>query len=107
MTTKAHAEFDPQMLGVRIHVRRENGGPAQGLHWAPVVVSQITEATADRLLDDDVWLRLPEDDARAIYEALADHFGHSGNDTRALRRDYDAERGRVDRLIAHLVSVKP
>ena len=51
--------------------------------------------------DQPLWLR--EDEARALYEALADHFGHSGNDTRALRRDYEAERARVDRLIGHAI----
>ena len=106
MTSRAHAEFDPQRLGVRIHVRREfDGGPAQVLHWGTISVSQVTEGNAAATLADDGWLRLPEDDARAIYEALADHFGHSGNDTRALRRDYDAERKRVDTFIAHLTGV--
>ena len=38
-----------------------------------------------------------------IYEALADYFGHSGHDTRALRKDYDAERARVDKLINNLI----
>lgn len=48
------------------------------------------------------WLHLNDADARALYEALADHYGHSGHDTRALRKDYEAERGRVDKLITHL-----
>lgn len=29
--------------------------------------------------------------------------GHSTHDTRILRRDYEAERSRVDRLIGHLI----
>lgn len=36
--------------------------------------------------------------ARALLDALAAHFEGSA-DTRVLRRDYDAERGRVDKLI--------
>lgn len=99
MTSKAHAEFDPLSFGVRIAVRREYGDRREMLHWPPLTVSTVTEAEANIEPDDSVWLRLPEADARALYDALADHFGHSGHDTRALRRDYDAERARVDRLI--------
>jgi hypothetical protein len=43
-------------------------------------------------------LNMPRDMARALYDALADHFnGTSG--TRQLRADFNHERGRVDRLI--------
>jgi len=44
-----------------------------------------------------------EEVLRALYEALADHFGGSGHDTRALRKDYEHEKGRVDRLIDGLL----
>ena len=55
----------------------------------------------------EAWGSLREDEARALYEALADYFGHSGNDVRALRRDYEAERARVDKFIAHLTEPQP
>lgn len=49
-------------------------------------------------------LQLGDDEARALLEALTSHY--SGvEDTRALRRDYDAERARVDTLTAALVDV--
>lgn len=54
-------------------------------------------------LSANEWLRLPEDVARALYEALADHFGHAGHDIRALWKDYEGERGRVDRMINFLI----
>lgn len=74
-----------------------------------------------RLADGDPWrsgwepaepgtpdvkptLRLGAEEARALLDALTVHF-HGAEDTRALRRDYDAERGRVDRLIGHLAKV--
>lgn len=44
-------------------------------------------------------LDIPEEVARALLDALTRHF-HGGSDTRQLRADYDAERARVDRLIA-------
>lgn len=47
-------------------------------------------------------LSLTHDMARALYEALAAHFGgHS--ETATLRKDYEAERARVDLFIAKAV----
>jgi hypothetical protein len=46
-------------------------------------------------------ITIPDDVARALLDALAAHYGGTG-DTRQLRRDYDDERKRVDRLIAAL-----
>ena len=48
--------------------------------------------------------RLDHDAARALLDALTRHF-HGAEDTRALRRDYDGERVRVDRLIEHLAVI--
>jgi hypothetical protein len=53
----------------------------------------------------DVWLRLDHDQGRAVYEALAEHYGHTGLDTRALREDYEEERSRVDRLLDYVMDV--
>ncbi len=52
---------------------------------------------------NELQMRIPEDIAKALLEALAEHFGGTG-DTRTLRKDYDAERARVDRLVNHLIS---
>lgn len=49
-------------------------------------------------------LVLSVDDARAIYEALGEHFGHAGASAAALRKDYDAERRRVDTLTAAVLN---
>lgn len=46
-------------------------------------------------------ITIPDEVARALLDALSAHYGGTG-DTRALRRDYDAERARVDRLITAL-----
>jgi hypothetical protein len=97
--SKAHIEFDPMMMGVRIAVVRGDGPIRDVLHWELPTVKRSEKATAGEAPDEKAWLRLGEDDARAIYEALADYFGHAGHDIRALRKDYDAERGRVDKLI--------
>lgn len=102
MSSKARVEFDPRAFGLRVAIQRDHGGAREVVQWEPVAVRRHAPDEYHEPSDAD-WLRLPEDDFRALYEALADHFGHSGNDTRALRRDYDAERGRVDKLIGHLI----
>lgn len=63
----------------------------------------------DQPLDGDGYkpaLSIDETEARALLSALQRFFGEA-EDTRSLRRDYDAERARVDRLIAHLTSGRP
>jgi hypothetical protein len=47
---------------------------------------------------------LPSTVARALLDALAQHFGGTG-DVRQLRKEHDAERARVDKLIATLSTV--
>ncbi|MCW2915521.1 MAG: hypothetical protein JWN52_3589 [Actinomycetia bacterium] len=49
-------------------------------------------------------LTLHDGEARALLDALANHYG-GAEDTRALRRDYDAERRRVDDLTASLAAI--
>lgn len=46
-------------------------------------------------------LTIPEDMARALLDALAAHFG-GVSEVQTLRKDYDAERARVDRLVGFL-----
>lgn len=99
MTTRAFARDDIEMGGVRIAVVRETNGTRTALTWQPQTARVLIEDAAEHPED---WLRLHEDDARAIYEALAEHFGHTGHDIRSLRRDYDTERRRVDQFIEHL-----
>lgn len=48
-------------------------------------------------------LRLRDDLARSLLTALLRHFD-GGEDTRSLRKDYDAERKRVDIFITHLTA---
>lgn len=47
---------------------------------------------------------VPTEMARALLDALAQHFGGTG-DVRQLRKDHDAERARVDKLIGTLSTV--
>lgn len=97
MTTKVRVTDDWMLDRVALLV-----SPSEGrvLHW------QVTEADhgegpecVDR--DNPAVLSLPEGVARAIYEALDRHFGGGGG-AAGIRKDYDAERARVDRFIDHL-----
>lgn len=69
------------------------------------------DGQAPRILRDGQWesitpegvdptptILLPIEAARALLDSLTRHF-HGADDTRALRKDYDAERARVDKLI--------
>ena len=103
---RAHVEYDWMRHGVkavlaqtgRLRVWPETAYPAHVVYDAvsgeePVIPEGRTQ-----------WLQMDEDEARALYEALADYFGGAGHDTRALRRDYDDERKRVDQLTEAIVA---
>lgn len=107
---RAHVEFDPNYGGLRVAMFPSPDTLLRWPHYGNQVRQHLTEnapATVDDATETSPWLRLDERLARALYESLGDYFGHSGNDTRALRRDYDAERARVDKLITHLTDTSP
>lgn len=104
MNAKAHIEWQPFGLGIAILSEGTLAlWPSQGSVRTRLpeggASPEIPEGYTDRL-------RLREDEARALYEALADYFGHAGHDTRSLRKDYDAERKRVDKFIDSLLEKK-
>lgn len=104
MTTfRAHVATDwvSGGVGVGLVERDPSTGASLVYVWGGV---DLVSAPADgAYVGGEGLLRLPDGAARALYEALGDHFGHTGHDMRALRKDYDAERGRVDRLIGAIV----
>lgn len=105
MSARAVVRDDWARGQVGIAAQRERGSVREVLQW-PASLEVRTYDAADysgREGPETDWLYIPEDLAHAIYEALADHFGHTGHDIRALRKDYDAERARVDKFIAHVV----
>ena len=86
--------------GVKVAVRLSaDGSRATALQWVDPVEVVIDR---DAVPPDNTLLRLSEDVARAIYEALSVHFGGNVVDATRLRKDYDAERARVDVFIKHL-----
>ena len=99
--TQAHVAFDTSRFGVLIQIR--TGHSLRAFDGSGVV---LIPQDNSRLADDDAeraTLRLEEDEAHALYEALGGYFGHAGASTMALRADYAAERKRVDRLIEAVI----
>lgn len=93
---RVHVEHDPLRRGVAVHVSLAPGQACSFTQPDSVTVEPDVQAEATPLY-------LADDTARALYAALAEHYGHNGHDTRALRRDYDAERARVDKMLDRLL----
>lgn len=107
MTTRAFVQDDWERAGIKAVIVRGYGEPrAVVLQWDQTQPARtVEEAEAGSYPSDSDFLRLREEDARALYEGLAEHFGHVGQGGRELRRDYLDERQRVDRLTETLISV--
>ena len=102
MAAEAFVQDDWMRDGVKIAVRLSNTqDDREMILWGDVAVTRITEANS-ATPSEDAYLHLPNDVARAIYEALSRHFGGNVVDAVALRRDYEAERIRVDTFIKPL-----
>ena len=101
MTARAYVEFDVLMDGVRIHLAetQHDGSGRYIARFADVEMER--HETPGAIVDDPAPLRLPEDHARALYEALARFFG-GAPDMAVVRADLQHERNRVDRLIGFL-----
>ena len=101
MSAKAYVEADWIADGVKIAViLRRSEATSEVMTWA-APTARVLDAHA--AAPDDAFLRLPDDIARALYEALSVHFGGNVVDATRLRKDYDAERARVDLFIKHTV----
>ena len=104
MNTEAHINVDHMARGIKIIVLRRNGDEIRvlkdlgGADRFPVwdFATPGTEAPAGIRIEDDV--------AKALLDALLDHY-RGGHDARELRKDYDAERARVDIFIKHLTGM--
>lgn len=100
--TTAYVKLDPEFMGIRLAVVRRVHGATLVRTWTDAGWTEVDESTE---LDLGTWLQLDDDSARAVYEALAEHYGHGTNDVRALRRDHDAERARVDKLTDAVIAI--
>lgn len=101
MSARAVVQDDWMRNGIKVAVvLRSSDHDHDVIHWGAEVRREPNTPAAEQ--DDSAWLRLDEDAGRALYEALARHYGGISVDAASLRKDYDAERKRVDTFISHL-----
>jgi hypothetical protein len=101
---RAVVEFDPRSFGVRIAIitRRFE----DGVHM--IDFQNGSQDTFFSATDENgrrphgnpdlSWLSIQEDAARDLLIRLGEFFGHHP-ETASLRKDYEAERARVDKLL--------
>jgi hypothetical protein len=101
MKAVAHVgQTDPlrRSVGVWIGWEQEGGHTRQLLADGTIVTNEEGSYSTPTLT-------LRQDHARALLSSLLTHF-EGGEHTTRLRKDYDAERARVDKFIAHLTKEK-
>lgn len=97
---RVYISSDPVTFGSRIFIMNEFAGDASTPPQR--LVLRLTEGRAnweqtEPLAAIEPTLTLDDDAGRALLDELTRYY-HGADDTRALRRDYDAERSRVDKL---------
>lgn len=107
---RAHIQEEPatdsiDITIIRTHTTLDQDTERWVLHFTH---SAPASAFWDPIPDDGrqpkPTLRLTNETALALLEALARHY-HGTENTRTLRKDYEAERRRVDQLTAALAGV--
>lgn len=83
-------------IAVLISQHTEDGKRIATLHFNEGVASWEPPPTGAAPIDPT--LRLDHEEANALLVALTNHY-QGVDEQRALRKDYDHERGRVDKLI--------
>lgn len=96
---KARAVYDPAADAVALTL---SPYPGATFVW-PHPELQVVDTPQAAEPPSHAQLRISEDAARALYEALSRYFGGDVVDARRLRDDYDAERRRVDKFIDALI----
>lgn len=89
--------------GVTVHLASFNDGTIDVAQPVDIVFAAEPRSVGAVPVREP-FMRLSEDHARALYDALAEHFGgYQG--VRSLRADYDAERQRVDKMLSALCDI--
>jgi hypothetical protein len=95
-------------FGVAILIADRPGENAAGMPYQALRIGENGRREWEQVTDVHAGhgptLVLEEDEARALLDALTRYY-HGAEDTRALRKDYDAERARVDKLTGTLGDV--
>lgn len=93
-------------VGIAIvnHHGEDGTVPASILRRSPDSARCDWEFVEDHNTTIDPLFELDDASARALLDALTRHYA-GAEDTRALRRDYDAERKRVDKLTGAVIDL--
>lgn len=94
----SHHFARPDAIGV--YLLDDHGMRVSVAQPAELVFTECEDQFA--MLPDRPTLFLPDNHARALLDALSAHYGGT-SDTRTLRRDYDAERARVDKMLGAIL----
>lgn len=94
----------PLSESLRLVIGRRLGGRLREYVTGIDPVGGVTFLRVEEGAEVPPPIDVPTDLARALLDSLSQHFGGTG-DTRQLRKDHDAERARVDKLIATLCEV--
>jgi hypothetical protein len=97
VSARVWVDDDWMSRGVTVVVSPQEG---RLLLWGQTAITEAGMVATP----DEAKLNMDEPVARALYEALARYFG-GAPDMATVRRDYDAERARVDKFIEHLLRV--
>lgn len=97
MTFRAYVATDIVGRGVAIDLVRHIGEDLVDVA-EPLTVAFRREVPTSADVVTSPMLRLPEEAARALLDALAAHFGGT-SEVQTLRKDYIAERARVDKML--------
>lgn len=89
-------------IAVLISQHTEDGKRIATLHFNDGIASWDPPPTGTAPIDPT--LRLDHEEANALLVALTNHY-QGVDDQRALRKDYDHERGRVDKLIGTVTAI--
>lgn len=104
------------MTGWRAHIDAHRGFHRDALHviigrtvqdqrWESIVaLSDNPEFRIVDALEEPPGLLIPTEAARALYDALGQHYGGTA-DARQARADLERERARTDKLITALIDV--
>ena len=103
MRTEAHVSIDFVGQGIKVALIRRNGDEIRALKDLGAADRFPIWESIDPATETPIGIRIPDDVAKALLDALLDHY-RGGHDARELRKDYDAERARVDIFIKHLTA---
>ena len=104
MTVYLHEDMMGAGLSVTFVERPGNGLDPLIMRFSEQGVSWESFDANDLVAQPEPTFRLPWDAGRALLDVLTRHY-NGAEDTRALRRDYDAERKRVDEQAKVLADV--